>query len=389
MPRESTDEDESKYSGISSNNEGIISRLKSSISSKSKKDRKVELMKENSSIKVRKVRNIEKMNSPETELPMRNTTPMMEGEALQLRRSLEYELIARCDKDKIDSRTECWYIMDCSWLDDWTSFIDGKTSIPPSPISTIYLINQENKKNNRNNNIQSESKSDESIGMNSSSSNSITSSSSGSSSINNSNNKRNKKENVVLRNNLEAKVDYRCVPPLVYFVLREIYGSDGSPEICRYIVDIYSKPVSDIDRVRIQHKPMTDARIKVNMIRQLMMPDKEDDDENVTSCCCGLKKEHLEAFIYWMVRCCSRNSSGRKDIRYRDYNPLPKTGSKNDKSKEDEDHQGKRIIRSADDDSETTHLDENAQLSLMGTSNPERSYSGNAQWLKKLFLGEF
>ena len=59
MPRESTDEDESKYSGISSNNEGIISRLKSSISSKSKKDRKLELMKENSAIKVRKVRNIE------------------------------------------------------------------------------------------------------------------------------------------------------------------------------------------------------------------------------------------------------------------------------------------------------------------------------------------
>ena len=85
-------------------------------------------MKAQTSIKVKKVRNIEEMNSPETELPMRNTTPMMEGEALQLRRSLEYELIARCDKNKIDSHSECWYIMDCSWLDEWTSFIDGKTS---------------------------------------------------------------------------------------------------------------------------------------------------------------------------------------------------------------------------------------------------------------------
>ena len=71
---------------------------------------------------------------------MRNTTPLMEGEALQLRRSLEYELIARCDKNEIDNRTECWYIIDCDWLADWTSFIDSKTSIPPSPISSLQLL---------------------------------------------------------------------------------------------------------------------------------------------------------------------------------------------------------------------------------------------------------
>ena len=89
-----------------------------------------------------------------------------------------------------------------------------------------------------------------------------------------------------------------------------------------------------------------------------------------------------------MVRCCSRSSSGRKDIHYRDYNPLPKTGSKNDRSKEDEDYQGKRMIRSTDDDSETTSLDETAELALIGASNPERSYVGNGLWLKKLLFGE-
>jgi hypothetical protein len=47
-----------------------------------------------------------------------------------------------------------------------------------------------------------------------------------------------------------------------------------------------------------------------------------DDEEDTFIWCCGLQKEHLEAFIYWMIYCCFRKSSGRKDIRYRSYTPL-------------------------------------------------------------------
>lgn len=66
----------------------------------------------------------------------------------------------------------------------------------------------------------------------------------------------------------------------------------------------------------------------------------EDDDELVnnqplcTCCCCGypitflaLRKEHIEAFIYWMVMCWSRKKSGRGNIKYHQYTPLATSSS--------------------------------------------------------------
>lgn len=50
----------------------------------------------------------------------------------------------------------------------------------------------------------------------------------------------------------------------------------------------------------------------------------EEDEEIGNFWCCGLTKEHLEAFIFWAVNCWrwSRKSSGRNDIKYRQYRPL-------------------------------------------------------------------
>lgn len=52
--------------------------------------------------------------------------------------------------------------------------------------------------------------------------------------------------------NLTAKVDYRGVPSMVYCIFVELYGKDSSPDICRYLVDIYKAPVPDDKLVKIK-----------------------------------------------------------------------------------------------------------------------------------------
>ena len=52
--------------------------------------------------------------------------------------------------------------------------------------------------------------------------------------------------------NLRAKVDYRGVPSMVYCIFVELYGKDSSPEICRYVVDIYKVPVPEDKLVKIK-----------------------------------------------------------------------------------------------------------------------------------------
>jgi len=51
---------------------------------------------------------------------------------------------------------------------------------------------------------------------------------------------------------LRAKIDYRGVPSMVYCIFVELYGKDSSPEICRYVVDIYKIPVPEEKLVTIK-----------------------------------------------------------------------------------------------------------------------------------------
>ena len=38
-------------------------------------------------------------------------------------------------------------------------------------------------------------------------------------------------------------MDYRAVNPTVWYLYLELYGTDGSSELCRYVVDLYEKDV--------------------------------------------------------------------------------------------------------------------------------------------------
>ena len=55
---------------------------------------------------------------------------------------------------------------------------------------------------------------------------------------------------------LRPIIDYRGISATVFYILVELHGKDASPDICRYLVDIYKAPV-DVDRlVNIKFKAM-------------------------------------------------------------------------------------------------------------------------------------
>jgi len=199
----------------------------------------------------------------------------VDPETMEKRRALEHDLVMKHDKTVINVREECWYLMDVEWLYRWADFIAGNIDISDvGRISTARLLDPETKEP-----VQG----------------------------------------------LEPKINYRGIPQLAYYILKELHGKDSTPELCRYTLDIYQKPVPPEVLARIRPPSINKARVLVHGIRKKWMKwelEQEEDDEDDYVCCCGITKEHIEAFIYWAVMCCARRSSGRKDISYRQYKPL-------------------------------------------------------------------
>jgi uncharacterized membrane protein YgcG len=200
---------------------------------------------------------------------------------LRIRKKQEMKLVKKYDKSEIDPGRECWYLIDSKWLNQWAAFCNSEDEEPPYHISSKELLDEKGEP----------------------------------------------------LPGLKAKIDYRGVVPMVFFILVELHGRDNSPEIMRYKVDIYAPPLT-IDRI-IKHglKNSLDARLQVQRIRKKWTdwdvnhyPDDPDDDPACCKCCCfnGLTKEHFEAFLYWAAYCCffSRRRAGRADISYSSYRPL-------------------------------------------------------------------
>eukprot|EP01035_Chromulina_nebulosa_P019166 gene19166-25010_t len=127
---------------------------------------------------------------------------------------------------------------------------------------------------------------------------------------------------------------------MVFYIFRNLYGHDESPQLCRYQIDIYAPTVPIEKLVDIQYKAINDAEIAVQKIRSKWIKWElvEDDDDFASkdiTCCCGLKREHIESIIYWMITCCSRNRNGRGDIKYSNYKVLDKKLDSDDDSDND------------------------------------------------------
>lgn len=141
------------------------------------------------------------------------------------RKKYELKLVKKFDKPKINTSEECWFMIDASWLNRWSEFVnDPDNEDPPGPMSTKDLLC-------------------DAATLNASSSSSAAGD-------------QPHVKPVFTKGpglkvpipGLQPRIDYRAVPPMVYFILVELYGRDSAPDICRYSVDIY-KPEVPVDRL--------------------------------------------------------------------------------------------------------------------------------------------
>ncbi|CAM9320048.1 unnamed protein product [Pylaiella littoralis] len=76
---------------------------------------------------------------------------------------------------------------------------------------------------------------------------------------------------------LQAVKDYRAVHPLVWFIFREIYNTDGTPDICRWKLDLYAQEVSVERRERILEPAHTKAIYQLRRFVARIKRDMEDE----------------------------------------------------------------------------------------------------------------
>ena len=196
-----------------------------------------------------------------------------ERRLLELRKEIELECVKVYDKG-LDENEDFFFIMDTKWLNRWADFVEGEESVPePGPISTRELLDEH----------------DHPLPF------------------------------------IQPKIDYRAICPMVYYIFREFHGTDDSPELCRYECDIHGVEVLEKDRVRVQGKFMLKASAQAKRLRQKWQKPLpiDEEDQRIDCCgCCWITKEHVEAFVYWMMLCCARRSDARRDIKYSQYQPL-------------------------------------------------------------------
>jgi hypothetical protein len=120
---------------------------------------------------------------------------------LKIRKKQELKLVKKNDKSKINVSKECWFLVDSDWLNAWSAFVNGdENEDPPGPMSTKELVDEH--------------------------------------------------KNPL--SDLKPIRDYRGVPPIIYFIFLELYGKDDSPELSRYLIDIYKTSVPIAKMVSIQ-----------------------------------------------------------------------------------------------------------------------------------------
>lgn len=83
-------------------------------------------------------------HSSDIELNSLAETEKKAQEVLEIRRKQEKKLIQQYDRSKIDINKECWYLIDSSWLNDWSNFVHGDLD-PPDMMSSKALIDKDRK----------------------------------------------------------------------------------------------------------------------------------------------------------------------------------------------------------------------------------------------------
>ncbi|KAJ8603723.1 hypothetical protein CTAYLR_000222 [Chrysophaeum taylorii] len=206
---------------------------------------------------------------------------------IERRRELELALFRKYDSTKINPRRQCWFLVNSKWLETWGRWLSGEELPGAIDNRDLFLDPATNE----------------------------------------------------LKRNLRARDQYRAVNPMVWYIMVELYGHDGTPEICRYIVDAYSAPVEGQRLERACREPAHKARTLVNELRGRLHPlnlDDDDDDDEIVWCCCTSRR--LDCLLFHLFTCCRH--LGRHRYHYNQVQQAEEQGGDDDDDDDDDEPDG-------------------------------------------------
>lgn len=165
------------------------------------------------------------------------------------RRAYEADFIKQFDRLAINSGSgDFWTVIDAGWMSNWVEFIMGNKR-PPGPISNYQLYDQHS--------IESEAQRKSLLVKHAVSSTAV-------SGVLTSH------PHLAIKMGLQIVKDYRVIHPMVWFLFREIYDTDGSPDIFRWRPDVYSAEVGGARKAKYVEEVHTKALYKLRRFSTLV-----------------------------------------------------------------------------------------------------------------------
>lgn len=159
--------------------------------------------------------------------------------SLAERRKYEEELIKRFDRVIVNSHVrEFWHLIDAIWMNQWIDFIMGRGD-PPGRISNGNLYEKVNEHLPA---ARREPMLATRLAMTRSSGRALAN-----------------EPSLRFKNGMRKLRDYRAIHPVVWYLFREMYGTDNTPEICRWNPDIYSGEVVASRKIRLESESRNQA----------------------------------------------------------------------------------------------------------------------------------
>ncbi|CAN0237956.1 unnamed protein product [Ectocarpus sp. 6 AP-2014] len=179
------------------------------------------------------------------------------------RRIFEIEFIKQFDRLTINPNVgEFWMLIDARWVSRWVAFVLGQAG-PPGPISNDRLYREDAFA------PTAAAAAPQSVAYDAAF--------------------RRKAPGPIrvgatlsktkFKADLQAISDYRAIHPVVWYIFREIYTTDGTPDICRWKLDLYADEVEAMRRARILEpnhiKAIYQLRRFVARIKHIVAQEKE------------------------------------------------------------------------------------------------------------------
>ncbi|CAM9625197.1 unnamed protein product [Ectocarpus sp. 12 AP-2014] len=177
------------------------------------------------------------------------------------RRVHEVEFIRQFDRLAINPNIgEFWMLIDAHWVSRWVAFVLGQAG-PPGPISNGRLFREDALS-------PTAAAAPRSAGFNAAFRRAAPTRGAPMPA-----------EMSKFKEDLQAISDYRAIHPVVWYIFREIYTTDGTPDICRWKLDVYAEEVAAMRRTRIlgpsQTKAIHQLRRFVARIKRTAIEERE------------------------------------------------------------------------------------------------------------------